>query len=153
MKTEAINNRNIDYLTTKIEEIESKIDEVLSSSDELSYLDKVKANDLFNQIQKIYLKYAPIEKQKRVQQLKDEIRSLLYEEDLDVYRYSKLDYELKKELKSIKKPHIMSNLDRIRVDEFNRRIENIYRNINQTSFDFTEVEKLISKKEKLLNLI
>ena len=153
MNTQTVKNLNIEDITIRIEEIESKIDEVLSFSDEISYLDKVKANDLFNQIQKIYLKYASFEKQAKVKQLKDEIRSLLDEGDLDMYRYSKLDYELKKELKDIKKPFIMSNLDRLRVDEFNRRIENIYKSSSSTCFNCIEIEKLISKKEELLNLI
>jgi len=140
-------------LHLRVQEIEDKIDRAISTVDDMSYLDKVKINDLHNQIKKIYIKYAPREIQLKVEKLKQEIRTLLEEEELDMYRYSKLDYELKKELKDIKKPYIMSSLDKARVDAFYKRIDKIYSDNLNSCFNCIELEKLIEEKERLLNLI
>ena len=153
MNSVAIKKEENRSLHLRVQEIEDKIDRAISTVDDMSYLDKVKINDLHNQIKKIYIKYAPREIQLKVEKLKQEIRTLLEEEELDMYRYSKLDYELKKELKDIKKPYIMSSLDKARVDAFYKRIDKIYSDNLNSCFNCIELEKLIEEKERLLNLI
>ena len=153
MNSVAIKKEESRSLHLRVQEIENKIDRAIFTVDDMSYLDKVKINDLHNQIKKIYIKYAPREIQLKVEKLKQEIKTLLEEEELDMYRYSKLDYELKKELKDIKKPYIMSSLDKARVDAFYKRIDKIYSDNLNSCFNCIELEKLIEEKERLLNLI
>jgi len=150
----AIQNRKIPQpILSRLEEIDEQIESVLFEKNEINYLDQVKINDLENQIKKIYLKYAPKGKQDKVSKLQNKIKNLLNEEELDIQAYSLLDYELKKELKKLKKPVMMSTLDDARVEAFLERIDEIYSQNEPDHRDLIKIEKLHKEKDTLLGLI
>ncbi len=137
----------------KLQKIEEQIDSAIFEKNELSYLDKIKIEDLNKQIKKIYLKYAPKEKQIKIAHLKKSIKKLLDHPELDVQQYALLDYALKDEFKTIKKPTMMTSLDDARVTAFLERIDNIYIKNQPKHSDLISLEKLFEEKERLLNLI
>lgn len=134
----------------KLSEIESEIEEKLFVKNELSYLDHAKIQDLSNQITKIYLKYAPQEIQDRVAILKDLIKELIKEEDFSIREYSELDRELKKVLKALKRPELMTRLDEVRVERFQERINEIYEQHEPNAKELISIERLLEKRETLL---
>jgi len=138
---------------SRLEEIDNQIERVLFEKNEISYLDQIKINDLENQIKKIYLKYAPKSSQKKIAKLQSDIKELLDCDELDIQAYSVLDYQLKKELKNIKKPVMMSTLDDARVEAFIERIDEIYLNNQPCHKELMKIEKLYEEKCSLLGLI
>jgi len=144
-------NRQIPQpILSRLEEIDKHIESVLFEKNEINYLDQVKINDLENQIKKIYLKYAPKEKKERVKKLQMKIKELLDKEELDIQSYSLLDYEYKKELKSLKKPLMMSTLDDARVEAFLERIDEIYSQYEPKPSDLILIEKLHKEKNPII---
>ncbi len=137
----------------EVQAIETQIERVLFEENELDYLDQVKVQDLKNQIQKIYLKYAPKEVRQNAKLLQLEINALLENEDFDIKRYCELDYALKKIMKNLKRPALITTLDEERINRFEERIDEIYYHYQPKEDQLYYIESLFEQREQILNLI
>ncbi len=137
----------------EVQEIETQIEKVLFEENELNYLDQVKVQDLKNQIQKIYLKYAPRQVRQKAQSLQQSINILLEEEEFDIQRYSELDYALKKIMKNLQRPALITTLDEARISRFEERIDEIYYKNQPRDEQLHYIETLLAQREQILNLI
>jgi len=110
----------------RINELDEKLEALSFKTNTLSYLDQIKVQNLKNKIKKIYLKYSSKELKSDIKKLQQDIHKLLDKGDLDVQKYSILDYQLKTKMQEVKKPAMMTILDDVRVKNFQERINKIY---------------------------